>query len=88
MLVFAINDYCVSDISRIGVKLSSWGKNSLGGQKQDSKMCWVQLLPSTIQFLCISIPQILLHVTLKRQAEIWASCKNLTLGGGGWGELP
>ena len=34
-------------------------------------MCWVQLMTSTIQFLGDSIPEILLNVTLKRQAEIW-----------------
>ena len=27
------NDYRVSDIARIGVKFSRWGKNSLGGAK-------------------------------------------------------
>ena len=37
-----------------------------------SKMCWFQLLSSTIQFLCISIPETLLHVTFKRRAEISA----------------
>ena len=54
-------------------------------------MCWVQLLTLTIQFLCISITKILLHVTLKRRAEISAdifarllryfglSCKILTI---------
>ena len=48
-------------------------------------------LTSTIQSLCISIPETLLHVTLKRRAEISAdifarllryfflSCKNLTI---------
>ena len=53
-------------------------------------MCWVQLLTYAIQFLCISIPETLLQVTLKRRAEISAyifaglsryfrlSCKNLT----------
>ena len=30
----------------------------------------VQLLASTIQFLCVSIRDTLLHVTLKRRAEI------------------
>ena len=35
-------------------------------------MCWVQLLTSTIQFLCISILETLLHVTMKRRAEISA----------------
>ena len=36
-------------------------------------MCWDQHLTSTIQFLCISsIPETLLHVTLKRRAEISA----------------
>ena len=51
----------------------------------------VQLLTSTIQSLCSSIPETLLHVTLKRRAEISAdifahllqyfflSCKNLTI---------
>ena len=54
-------------------------------------MCWVQLLTSTLQSLCISMPKILLHVTLKRRAEISAdifarrlwyfrlSFKNLTI---------
>ena len=32
-------------------------------------MCWVQLLTSRIQFLCTSIPETLLHVTLKRRPE-------------------
>ena len=53
-------------------------------------MCSVQLLTSTIQLLCISILETLVHVTMKRQAEISAdifahllwyfslSCKNLT----------
>ena len=48
-------------------------------------------MTSTIQSLCISIPETLLHVTLKRRAEISAdifarllryfflSCKNLTI---------
>ena len=35
-------------------------------------MCWVQLLTSTTQFVCVSILQTLLHVTLKRQAEMSA----------------
>ena len=35
-------------------------------------MSWVQLLTATIQFLCISIPETLLHVTMKRRAEISA----------------
>ena len=54
-------------------------------------MCWVQLLTSTIQFLCISISETLSHVTLKRRAEISSdtsarllryfrlSCKNFTI---------
>ena len=54
-------------------------------------MCWVQLLTSTIQFLCVSITETLLHMTMKRQAEISAdivarllpyfslSYKNLTI---------
>ena len=48
-------------------------------------------MTSTIQSLCVSIPETLLHVTLKRRAEISAdifacllryfflSCKNLTI---------
>ena len=57
-------------------------------------MCWVQLLAYTIRlFLCISILETLLHVTLKRRAEIsndifacllryfCLSCKNLTIKG-------
>ena len=51
-------------------------------------------MTSTIQFLCISIPETLLHVTLNRQEEISAdifarllqylrlSCKNLTITAG------
>ena len=35
-------------------------------------MCWVQLLTSRFQVLCISIPGTLLHVTLKKRAEISA----------------
>ena len=54
-------------------------------------MCWVQLLTSTISFLCTSIPETLLHVTPERLAEISSdmfsrhlrylrlSCKNLTI---------
>ena len=54
-------------------------------------MLGVQLLTSTIQSLCISIPETLLHVILKRRAEISAdifarflryfflSYKNLTI---------
>ena len=54
-------------------------------------MCWVQLLKSKFQVLCISIPGTLLHVTLKKRAEISAdifarlfqcsclSCTNLTI---------
>ena len=81
----------------LGVKFSRWGKNSLDGVKihmvdpsETVKMCWVQLLTSSIQFLYITIPESLLDVTLKRRAEIPAdifarllryfrlSCKNLT----------
>ena len=55
------------------------------------QMCNVQLLTSTIECLYASIPETLLHVTLKRQAEISAdifarllqyfrlSCKNSTI---------
>ena len=63
------NDYRVSNILRIGVKFSRWGKNPPHGHKRD-KTFWVQLLTSTIQLLCINIPGTLLHVTLKRRAEI------------------
>ena len=35
-------------------------------------MCWVQLLTSAIQVLCIGIAETMLHVTLKRRAEISA----------------
>ena len=35
-------------------------------------MCWVQPLTSTIQFLCISIPETLLHVIMKGRAGISA----------------
>ena len=35
-------------------------------------MCWVQLLSSTTQFLCISKPETSLHMTLKRRAEMSA----------------
>ena len=52
-----------------GQKLTSWGKNLPGGHKLDGKMCWVQLLTSTIQFLSISIPENLLHVTMTRREE-------------------
>ena len=54
-------------------------------------MCSIQLLTSTFQVLCISIPETLLHVTLKRREEISADifarllqyfclpCMNLTI---------
>ena len=52
-------DYDVSDIFgicgkilQVGLKLTRWGKNPPGGHKQDSKMCWVQLLTSTITQFC------------------------------------
>ena len=55
-IVSICNDYRISDNFRIGAKLSRRGKSSLGGVKthhvgtckRDSKMCWVQLLTSTI----------------------------------------
>ena len=62
----------------LGIKFSGWGKNSLGGVKihqvgtSETVRYVVQLLTSTIQSLCISIPETLLHVTLKRRAEISA----------------
>ena len=40
-------------------------------------MCWAQLLTSTIQFLCISVLETLLHVAMKTRAEI--SAENLTI---------
>ena len=62
-------------------------------------MCWVQRLKSKFQVLCISIPRTLLHVTLKKRAEISAdifarlfqySCTNLTINKIviRWGENP
>ena len=68
-----------------------WGKNPPSGHKRDSKMCCVQLMASTVQFLCIIILESLLHMTMKRRAEISAdifarllryfslSYKNLTI---------
>ena len=53
-------------------------KSSLGMIKlrkvgtSDSRMYWVKLLTSTIQFLFISRPETLLHMTVKRRAEISA----------------
>ena len=35
-------------------------------------MCWLQILTSAIQFLCLSIPEILWHMTLKGRAELSA----------------
>ena len=82
----------------LGIKFSRWGKNPLDGVKihqvdtsETVRYVRVQLLTSTIQSLCISIPENLLHVTQKRRAEISAdifarllryfflSCKNLTI---------
>ena len=40
------------------------------GTSDTVKVCRVHLLASTIQFLCISVPKTLLHVTLKGRAEI------------------
>ena len=54
-------------------------------------MCWILLLTSKIQFLSVCILETLLHVTLKRGAEILADifarllwyfslpCKKLTI---------
>ena len=42
-------------------------------------MRWIRLLTSTIQFLCISIPEPLLHVTRKGRAEISADIFALLL---------
>ena len=96
MLVLC-NDYRVSDIFRIGGKILHVGKNSLGGVKihqvgtNETVNVLGQLLTSTIQFLCITILDSSLHVTMKRRAEISAhtfacllrdfslSEKNLTL---------
>ena len=74
------NDYHVLDTFRVGVKifqvgykLTLWSKNPPGGHKLDSKISWVQLFStSAIKFLCIGILETLLHVILKRQAEILA----------------
>ena len=69
------------------------------GTNETVKVCWVQLLKSKFQVLCISIPGTLLHVTLKKRAEISAdifagllqySCTNLTINKIviRWGENP
>ena len=47
----------------LGVKFSRW--------EQVSKICCIQLLASTIQLLCISTHETLLHVTLKGKPEIF-----------------
>ena len=60
-IISICNDYRIADNFRIGVKLSRWGKSSLGGVKinhlgtckRDSKMCWVRLLTSTIQIFLL-----------------------------------
>ena len=90
MLVFAMIIMFLTFLG-LGVKFSRWGKNPPGGHKRDSKMCCVQLLRSTIQLLCINVPETLLHVTLKGLAEISAgifarflqyfcvSCKNFPI---------
>ena len=100
MLVFAMIIVFLTFLG-LGIKFSRWGKNSLGGVKihqvgTSETVRYVrssQLLTSTIQSLCISILETLLHVTLKRRAEISAdifarllryfflSCKNLTISG-------
>ena len=49
------------------VKYSRWIKNSLGGVKIHQVRT---IETSTIQCLCISISETLLHVTIRRQAEI------------------
>ena len=64
-IVSIYSNYRISDNFRIGVKLSRRGKSSLGGVKihhvgtckRNSKMCWVQLLTSRIQFF-ISVPRL------------------------------
>ena len=54
MLVFAMVIVFLTFLG-LGIKLSRWGKNSLGGVKihqvgtSESKICQVQLLTSTIQ---------------------------------------
>ena len=62
-----------------------------GVKVRQYKCVGVQLLKSTIQFLCVSILETLLHLTLNRRAEMSAdifarllrnfslSCKNLTI---------
>ena len=97
MLVFAMVIVFLTFLG-LWIKFSRWGKNSLGGVKihqvgtsETVRYVRSSTLTSTIQFLCISIPETLLHVTLKRRAEISAdifarllryfflSCKNLTI---------
>ena len=64
-IVSICNAYRISDNFRTGGKLSRRGKSSLGGVKvhhvgtckRDSKMCWVQLVTSTIQFF-ITVPRL------------------------------
>ena len=95
MLVFAMVIVFLTFLG-LGIKFSRWGKNSLGGVKFTR---WAQvrqydMLGSALDIynsLCISIPETLLHVTLKRRAEIstdifarllryfFLSCKNLTI---------
>ena len=97
MLLFAMIIVFLTFLG-LGLKFFRWGKNSLRGvrihqvgTRKTVIICFVQLLISTIQFLFISIPETLLHMTLKRQVEISAdifapllqyfpfSCKNLTI---------
>ena len=90
MLVFAANTVFLTFLG-LGVKFPGWGKNSPSWHKWDRKMCWIQLSISSIQFLCISILETSLYVTMKRRAAISAdifayllryfnlSYKNLTI---------
>ena len=67
MLVFAMVIVFLTFL-RLGIKFSRWGKNSLGGggggihqvgTSETVRYVRSQLLTSTIQSLCISIPETL-----------------------------
>ena len=64
-----IENVCICNYYRLSDIFKGCNK-SQDGQKRDSKMCWVQLLTFTIQFLCIRILEHLSHITLKRRAEV------------------
>ena len=72
------NDFRVSDIFRIGVKFSRRSKSSSGGVKihhvgtfkRNSKMCWVQLFTSTIQFFLSMYPDFVSRDTEQRSRNV------------------